>query len=76
MVNFDVVSLFTKILVSEALTLISNLVDPETLDLIKIFLSSTFFTFKGVCYEQTKAQPWGHPYPQWLPIFSWNILNL
>jgi hypothetical protein len=53
MVSFDVVSLFTKIPVSESLTLISKLVDLETLDLIKICLSSTFFTFKGVFYEQT-----------------------
>jgi retron-type reverse transcriptase len=59
MVSFDVISLFTKIPVSEALDLISKLIDPETLNLIKIFLSSTFFTFKGVCYEQTKGTTMG-----------------
>jgi hypothetical protein len=55
MVSFDVVSLFTKILVPEALDLISKLVDPETLNLIEICLTSTFFTFKGTCYEQTEG---------------------
>ena len=52
MVIFDVVSLFTKVL-CEALDLILKLelVDPETLDLIKIWFTSTFFTFKGTCYE-------------------------
>ena len=54
MANFDVVSLFTKILVFESLSLISNTVDPETLELIKICLSSTFFTFKGVCYKNRR----------------------
>jgi hypothetical protein len=51
MVSFYVVSMFTKIPISEALTLISKLVDPETLNLIKMCLSFTFFTFKGVFYE-------------------------
>jgi hypothetical protein len=59
MVSFDVISLFTKILVPEALNLISNLVNPETLNLIEIFLTSTFFTFKGICYEQTKGTSMG-----------------
>jgi hypothetical protein len=36
LVIFDVVSLFTKILISEALAFISTLVDPETLHLIEI----------------------------------------
>jgi hypothetical protein len=59
MVRFDVVSLFTKILFFEALTLISNLVDLETLNLIKIGLSSTFFTFIGIFYEQTEGTTMG-----------------
>jgi hypothetical protein len=44
---------------SKALTLISKLVDHETLNLIKIYLSSTFFTFKGVFYEQTEGTTMG-----------------
>ena len=59
MVSFDVVSLFTKIPILEDLSLISKLVDPKTLDLIKICFSSTFFTFKGVCYEQTEGTTMG-----------------
>jgi hypothetical protein len=59
MVILDVVSLFTKITVLEAFDLISNLVDPETLNLIEIYLTSTFFTFKGICYEQTKGTTMG-----------------
>jgi hypothetical protein len=35
------------------------MVDPEILDLIKIFLSSTFFTFKGVFYEQNEGTTMG-----------------
>jgi hypothetical protein len=64
MVNFDVVSLFTKIHVLEALTLISKLVDSETLNLIEICLTSTFFTFKGFSMNKLKVQPWDLPYPQ------------
>jgi hypothetical protein len=59
MVSFDVVSLFTKILVPEAINLISKLVDSETLNLIEICLTSTFFTFKGTCYEQTEGTTMG-----------------
>jgi len=59
MVSFDVVSLFTKIPIPEALTLLSKLVYPETMNLIKICLSSTFFTFKEVCYEQIEGTTMG-----------------
>ena len=59
MVSFDVVSLFAKILVLEALTLISKFVDPETLNLIKICPSSTLFTFKGFLYEQIEGMTMG-----------------
>jgi hypothetical protein len=57
MVNFDVVYLFTKI--SEALTLISKILSPESINLIETCLSSTFFTFKRVCYEQTEGTTMG-----------------
>jgi hypothetical protein len=59
MVKFEVVSLFKKIPISKALTLIFNLVDPKTLNLIKICLSSTFFTFKGFFYEKAKGATMG-----------------
>lgn len=51
MVSFNVVSLFTKILVPKAIDLISKLIKFEILKLIKIFLTTTFFSFEGVCYE-------------------------
>jgi hypothetical protein len=63
MVSFDVVSLFTKIHVPKSLDLISKLVDPETLNLIEICITSTFFTFKGIFYEQTEGTTMGIPYP-------------
>jgi hypothetical protein len=65
MVSFDVVSLFTKILVPEALDIISKLVNSKTFNLIEIYLISTFFSFKGTFYEKTKGTTWDHPYPQW-----------
>jgi hypothetical protein len=46
-VGFDVVSLFAKIPVPEALDLVSKLVDPKTFNLIKIYLTPIFFTFKS-----------------------------
>ena len=49
------VSLFTKIPVPEALSIITNLVDEETLNLISISLSSTFFSYNGIIYEQTEG---------------------
>lgn len=59
MVSFDVASLFTKVPVLEALNLISKLVDPETLKLIELCLTTTFFTFQGICYEQTEGMAMG-----------------
>lgn len=59
MVNFDVVSLFTKIPVPEALEMISKLVNSETFHLIKIFPTSTFFTYKGEFYEKMEGTTMG-----------------
>ena len=59
MVSFDVVSLFTKIPLPEALDIISQFVDKETLHLIEICLSSTFFSFKSKFYEQTEGTTMG-----------------
>jgi hypothetical protein len=63
MTNFDVVSLFTKIPILEALDLISKLVDPKTLKLIELFFTLTFFTFKGTFYEQSKGTTMGSSNP-------------
>jgi hypothetical protein len=59
LISFDVVSLFTKILIPEALDLISKLVDPKPSILLKFSLTSTFFTFKGTCYEQMERYNYG-----------------
>jgi hypothetical protein len=55
LVSFDVVSLFTKILIPQDLNIISNLVNLEPLNLIKICFTYTFFSFKGKFYEQTEG---------------------
>ena len=52
MVGFDVVSLYTKVLIEEAITIISNITNDETTNLIRICLKSTYFTFRGEFYEQ------------------------
>lgn len=54
LVSFNIVLLFTKILVPESLDIIFKLADFETLILIKIYLTSTFFSFMGKFYEQTE----------------------
>lgn len=48
-----------KIPVHEALYLISKLVDCETLTVIKIYFTSTFFSFKFIFYTQSKGNAMG-----------------
>jgi hypothetical protein len=59
LVNFDVVSLYTKIPVEDAIKFIEELTDKETSTLVRVFLRSTFFTFRGSFYEQTKGVAMG-----------------
>jgi hypothetical protein len=59
MVSFNVFSLFTKILVPEALDLIFKIFYLETLSIIETYLTSTLFTFKGICYEKTEGTTMG-----------------
>ena len=59
--SFDVVSLFTKIPVDEALRIVREVTDEETEKLVRICLKSTFFTFKGVVYEQVEGVAMGSP---------------
>ena len=51
MLSFDVVYMFTQIPLMETLDLITNLVDPETINVIRNFLSSTLFSLLGTFYE-------------------------
>jgi hypothetical protein len=59
MISFDVVSLFTKIPIPKYLDLLSKIIDLETLNVIKIFLTSTFFSFKDMWYEKNKGKNHG-----------------
>jgi hypothetical protein len=56
---FDVVSLFTKRLMKLYIRIINDILDDETAILVKVFLKSTLFSFKGVLYEQIKWQRLG-----------------
>ena len=53
MINFDVVSLFTKVPVEDSLTLLSQHFNKDTLTLSKHVLTSTYFIADGQFYEQT-----------------------
>lgn len=73
MVNFDFISLFTKIHVPKAIDLLFNLVHLETLSLINIFRTTTFFTFNGACYEQVEGTTMGSSLS---PIFANTFLEI
>ena len=49
--SFDVVSLYTKIPINEAVEVIKKVSDPETAHLVEICLMSTYFGFQGEIYE-------------------------
>ena len=59
--SFDVVSLFTKIPLDEAIQVIKEATDPHTTRLEKNCLRSTFFSFRGAFYEQTIGVAMGSP---------------
>lgn len=50
-----------KSLIDKALKVISNLVDQETLGLIKICLKTIFFSYQGDFYEQVHGVAMGSP---------------
>ena len=47
LISFDVVSLYTKIPINEAVEVIKKESDPETAHLVEICLRSTYFCFQG-----------------------------
>jgi hypothetical protein len=53
MVNFDVVSLFTKVPATDTLQLLGQHFEEDLLALFRDVLTSTYFCFKGQFYEQT-----------------------
>lgn len=59
--SFDVVQLFAKIPLDEAVQVVKEVVDPQTARLAEIFLWSTFFTFQGEIFEQTSGVAMGSP---------------
>lgn len=59
--SFDVVSLLTNIPINEAIDVINSIADPNTYFLVKICLTSTFFSFEGELYEQTYSVTMGSP---------------
>ena len=61
LVSFDVVSLYTKILVSDAIETIRSLTNDDTGKLVEVCLRSTFFTFRKVFYEQVEGVAMGSP---------------
>ena len=61
MVNFDVVSLFTKVPVEDSLSLLGHHFTEDVLALFKFVLTSTYFCFNGQYFEQTDGVAMGSP---------------
>ena len=61
MVSFNMVSLYAKIQVNQAVNIIKELTDEETTNLVKVILASTYFSLWGEIYEQTHTMALGSP---------------
>jgi hypothetical protein len=61
LISFDVVSLFTKIHLNEAIMVVKEVVDPEIGKLVELCLRSTFFNNQREFYEQTSGVAMGSP---------------
>jgi hypothetical protein len=61
LISFDVVSLFTKIPLDEAIQIVKEITDPETANLAEVCLRSTFFSYQGEFYEKTSGVAMGSP---------------
>ena len=59
--SFDVVSLYTKIPIDGAIEVIKKVSNPKTTRLVELCLRSTYFSFQGQIYEQTKGVVMGSP---------------
>ncbi|XP_059067539.1 uncharacterized protein LOC131044502 [Cryptomeria japonica] len=61
LVSFDVVSLFTKVPILDAIEIVKLKVNEEIASLVELCLRSTFFAFQGVIYEQVDGVAMGSP---------------
>ena len=55
-------SLYTKIMVDEAIKVIRELTDDETAQLVEVSLKYTYFGFHGDIYEQMHGVEMGSPF--------------
>ena len=61
LVSFDLVSLYTKVLVDDAIKVIQEITNDEIANLVRICLKLTYFTFRGEIYEQINGVAMGSP---------------
>lgn len=61
LVSFDVVSLFTKIPINDAIDIVNNIIGLNKTKLVSIYLKSTFFSFQDEIYEMTWGVAMGSP---------------
>ena len=61
LVSFDVVSLYTKIPINEAIDTIKDLTNSMKAKLVEVCLRSTYFTFQKEFYEQVEGVAMGSP---------------
>ena len=59
LISFDVISLFIKRLIKEAIEITFNVFDQNLFNIIEIHLVSTFFNYQGQLYEQTQCTSMG-----------------
>ena len=61
LVSFDVVSLFTKAPIPDAIEIVKRKSNSEIASLVELCLRSTFFSFQEVIYEQVDGVAMGSP---------------
>jgi hypothetical protein len=59
LINFDVVSLFTKIPLNEVVQVSNEVTNLETTRLVEVCLTSNFFSFQGEFFEQISGVAMG-----------------
>ena len=70
LVSFEVVSLYTKIHIQEAIDVINRITHTHTTKLVSLCLTSTFFNLQGDFYEEYCGVAMGSPiYPTIANLF-------